>query len=360
MFRRGPRTPSTTSRRPTSRYSNSHYPSSPSSTPSKRPSTSARGLFANSSWHCDCTPRLPAEHFRVKKEGKNHGRWFYTCQNSEGKRCGFFLWDEDAKLREEKAVLAGKTTEPGREGEEIAQSEDGKRFEAWEAQMRGTQRGKGEGEANPAWVKGREAGEKRKREEVVELDGSETDDDLDDLMSWPPTARGELETPSKRLRTEEVTPPMTKRKLPWMKYDEDEGTLIREGETGLPTPSLTKLADGQDPSTSPTTGRFRDAMRSPPIEAAGSTATQSLSTEVFDLLKEHGVSLGDKAQGDMRAVLNKHEMKLQGVVKGRDLVRAALKGKEARIAELQGRIAGIEAEREVLRAALSRLKGPDA
>ncbi|KAF2226546.1 hypothetical protein BDZ85DRAFT_256350 [Elsinoe ampelina] len=212
------------------------------------------------------------------------------------------------------------------------------------------------------WKKERGAngeGEKRKRE-VLEVDDDTTEDELDDVMSWPPTARGEVETPSKRQKVEEVTPvATTKRKLPWLNYDEGEvKTPSKSPGNGLPTPSLTKT-NGQDPSTSPMTGRFRDAMRSPPAEGAGSMAGQTLSMEVFDLLEKNGVSLGEKAQGDLRAALARHEMKLQGVIKGRDLVRTALKGKEARIAELQGRIAGIEAEREVLRGALSRLKGPE-
>ena len=67
----------------------------------------------NGSWLCDCAPtRLPAEHFKVKKEGKNQGRWFYTCQQAEPQRCGFFLWDDDAKPREEAAVLANSRNEP--------------------------------------------------------------------------------------------------------------------------------------------------------------------------------------------------------------------------------------------------------
>ena len=71
-----------------------------------------KGVFADGIWHCDCIPRLPAEHYKVKKEGKNHGRWFHTCQQAEPNRCGFFLWDDDAKPREEAAVLTGSRTEP--------------------------------------------------------------------------------------------------------------------------------------------------------------------------------------------------------------------------------------------------------
>lgn len=33
------------------------------------------GLFADGIWHCDCdcSPRLPAEHFQVRKESPNKG-----------------------------------------------------------------------------------------------------------------------------------------------------------------------------------------------------------------------------------------------------------------------------------------------
>ena len=71
-----------------------------------------KGLFADGAWHCNCTPRLPAERFKVKKDGKNHGRWFYVCQQGEGKRCNFFLWEDDAKPREEAAVLNAQRSEP--------------------------------------------------------------------------------------------------------------------------------------------------------------------------------------------------------------------------------------------------------
>ncbi|PSK55760.1 hypothetical protein B9Z65_4638 [Elsinoe australis] len=345
-FRRGPRTPAR------SRY-NPSTPTSKSYSKSRGPSTttSPRGLFSDGAWHCDCTPRLPAEHFRVKKEGKNHGRWFYTCQNSEGKRCGFFLWDEDAKVREEGAVLGGKRTEVGRDG--------------------GIGNGGQEGQANPAWLKtqtqggqvGNEHGENKKRtREIVDLDAeTEGEDEFGEPISWPSTA---AETPSKRQRTDEYATPVTtttKRKLPWSKYDEDEATTPSKQRTeldGLPTPSRTRPNEVQDPATSPATGRFRDAMRSPPADASVVSA-RTLSKEVFELLQANGVDLAGKVDGDLRAALSRHEMKLQGVIKGRDLVRTALKGKEGKIVELQGRVAGLEAEREVLRGALGRLRGPE-
>jgi len=44
-----------------------------------------QGAFLNGIWHCECEPRLPAEHFQTKNGGQNHGRWCtsYSC-SSEG------------------------------------------------------------------------------------------------------------------------------------------------------------------------------------------------------------------------------------------------------------------------------------
>lgn len=89
----------------------------------------ARGAFLNGIWHCECEPSLPAEHFQTKNGGQNHGRWcktpnliisvlqliernlVYTCQKSQPKRCKFFMWDDEAKVREESAVLNNSRSE---------------------------------------------------------------------------------------------------------------------------------------------------------------------------------------------------------------------------------------------------------
>ncbi|ODH13253.1 hypothetical protein ACO22_07444 [Paracoccidioides brasiliensis] len=70
------------------------------STPSRRSSVPLRGLFVNAVWYCNCEPRRPADHFETKNGGRNHGRWFYTCSKPQGKRCNFFLWDDEAVARE--------------------------------------------------------------------------------------------------------------------------------------------------------------------------------------------------------------------------------------------------------------------
>ncbi|KAK7924849.1 hypothetical protein PG985_006903 [Apiospora marii] len=82
-----------------------------SATPTKQP---LNGYFTKGQWHCNCQPRLPAIQFQVQRQSKNHGRWFYTCQKPRGapERCGFFLFAEDARLREEGALFNNSNTEP--------------------------------------------------------------------------------------------------------------------------------------------------------------------------------------------------------------------------------------------------------
>lgn len=71
------------------------------------------GLFRNGVWLCNCIPRLPAIQFTVRKESRNKGRSFYTCQKDKGKKnqCEFFLWAEDAHFREVGAVLTNSRSE---------------------------------------------------------------------------------------------------------------------------------------------------------------------------------------------------------------------------------------------------------
>lgn len=87
------------------------------------------GLFANGVWYCkfaplhqivqiahprnsgDCDPPLPATSFETKKQGRNFGRWFYTCQRPQSARCGFFLWKDDAQAREAVSLFSGSRPE---------------------------------------------------------------------------------------------------------------------------------------------------------------------------------------------------------------------------------------------------------
>lgn len=343
-----------------------------------RTRTQPRGLFADGIWHCDCDPRLPAEHFRVKKEGKNQGRWFYTCQKQD--RCGFFLWDEDAKPREEAAVLNNSRTEPvAQEGWDAGRSRKSVHEERRQQQPQG--KGLFAGGRSARVVDDEEtasesspppeytsvvptASSSKRSAEEAEL--NDEDDEFGwalgeqaDALEKKATAAG-LQTPQKAQKTGVYATPATtaKRKLPWLEQPPTPATpKAAESAEYFETPSKPSApaANRNEPETpyapptlatnstpSPTT-RHRDALTNP------ADSSSSLTSEVLNCINGSNVKLPPNILSELRSIVTKHDLKSQGIVKGRDISRLAIKAKDAKIAELQARIASLEAEREVER-----------
>lgn len=373
------------------------------------------GLFADGIWLCDCIPHLPAEHFKVKKEGRNKGRWFYTCQNSEGRRCGFFLWDEDAKPREEAAVLAGKRSEPeastvahatvsGAGGRNAVMSREGgtpQKANVDSQMSTQTQQPVGPPPVHPSQQNspatlGRnsrgnistsnmaDVASKKRPLSVTgfQFDDDDYDDDDVDAFPWAFTGQEEAElaklaqppeTPRKKAQKTDsyATPASTaKRQLPWIDYSAEAPLSASSAARtttaatpsrsmvpdSLPTPSLTKpsakASAGAD--TTPTPGtRFRDALADTPGPSA-------LMDDVLDTLRASRIALAPDAAGRLRAVLHTHHLRAQGISRGRDMVRLALKARDAKIVELGARIQALEAEREVDRARIRGLRLKDS
>ncbi|QSS52825.1 tRNA methyltransferase Trm5 [Histoplasma capsulatum var. duboisii H88] len=107
MFSRHGPLPST----PSTRDRNNPPASTQRSLPSRSTAVPLHGLFVNGKWHCNCEPRRWADHFQTKNGGKNHGRWFYTCPKPQGMRCNFFLWGEEAVIRERDMAKVLKSPE---------------------------------------------------------------------------------------------------------------------------------------------------------------------------------------------------------------------------------------------------------
>jgi len=369
-------------------------------------STEPKGVFADGIWHCECKPRLPAEHFKVKKETKNKGRWFYTCQNQAEKRCDFFLWDEDAKLREEGAVLNNSRSEP--QQRQVSNAQDG-----WNAGRTRTgifanidptattpiskvvadddDATTDEGSPPPVYSS-QQAGNKRKAEAA---DLNDDDDYDDELLPWPLTGQEEQdlvtaadkiapppETPRKAAKTGVYATPATtvqkKRTLPWLQESVEPTVAPRRpsvfGDQQKeymnspskpptkalpaipehvygPTPTLQAPAlESQAKSPSPP-NRHRNALANP------ADSSSSLTNEALASLA--GTSIPPSVLGNLREILSKHDLKTQGIVKGRDISRLALKAKEAKIVELQARIASLKAEKEVDRSVIRGLRWED-
>ncbi|KAK9476024.1 hypothetical protein V1514DRAFT_212184 [Lipomyces japonicus] len=71
-----------------------------------------RGTYENGEWKCDCIPRRVAVLRTTLKEGANKGRKFYTCTNARDEQCKFFLWQDDAKMREQSYATSSPTKNP--------------------------------------------------------------------------------------------------------------------------------------------------------------------------------------------------------------------------------------------------------
>ena len=324
----------------------------------------------------NCTPRLPASNFLVRKEGKNKGRWFYTCQlpRDDG-GCGFFLWNEDAIHREGKVVLANSTSETS---PEVGRT-PGKRHTF--------------------------GNDRTPKAENVE-DKSESEDD-GEFGSWPPSPvtqqiAGEStnnipfspETPRKASKMAPFTTPNSKRKR---SYDNEtiDRSEFQVGSDALPTPitgggtggkrviSLSEYGNDdsdifstplslRSPSHNnsmgirsprstppPLAGHFRQTSptpRGPRQEVPVISNPYDITTEVLDLLAEESVLLDGETGAKLRNLLSRHAMRVSGIAKGRDITRVALKSKDVRIGELGLRIGQLEAEREVDKRIISGLR----
>jgi hypothetical protein len=106
------------------------------------------------------------------------------------------------------------------------------------------------------------------------------------------------------------------------------------------------------PSATPTPHRFHK------IDDNNVTTEYSddyeITREVMDILKD--VPLQDEITTTLRQELNRYALKSLGFVKGRDITRVAIKSKDTKIAELQKRIAELEAERARDKDIICRIK----
>ena len=296
--------------------------------------TTKRGAFISGIWHCDCEPRMPAEKFQTKKEGKNHGRWFYTCQKAQHKRCNFFLWEDDAKIREEGAVLNNSRSEPM-----AAPQTPRKSIKIYEPPTPDTR-------SKPTPVK-QTASSSALRAQTALGDvkeefewSSDADDDLVEALEI-------FETPRKTARTAQITSP---------------GKSSHSSKSFRTVTSESTLHFSDDVFTTPSTSRpNRSGLLSPtqtPVKGNSQTCqdldSSTLAAQALAILQP--ANLNSKIEEELVELLEKYELRAQGIAKGRDITRLAVQAKDRRISELQARIQGLEAEKETSRTVIGHLK----
>lgn len=313
----------------------------------------------------------------MKKDGKNQGRWFYTCQQQEPKRCGFFLWDDDAKPREAAAVMSNRTSEPQQriqdpDGWDAGRGISGKGFFP-NAAIKEERDDTPTPTPSPSATLGSLGSSLKRSFDSARFDQSDDDwgldDDCDDLLR----VADSFETPQahKVQKTGVYATPATgkrsPRKLPWLERMASP-PLINSASAHLITPSkppsavhtanattpigypeLTRaLHTAQTPDSPSPQARFKDALVNPADSAS------SLTAEVLASLDS--IHMPPDKLSTLRTILSRHDLKAQGVAKGRDISRLALKAKEAKIVELQSKIVRLEAEREVDRSVIQKIR----
>ena len=220
----------------------------------------------------------------------------YTCQRPESERCGFFLWEDDAKPREEGAVLNNSRTEPGA------------------AKIHGAQ-----SPPPPYSIHGNSNHEKRPVLKALDKPAVESDDELafgissGDEIALSQVADAILcETPKKAVKTHSFTTP-GKRKFSDMAVG------------GLPTPntnrsplfasrgagSISRITDDfldvVSPHTTPTPSRVKNAL--PSVESS-----DDIFSNITGALAASNVALNDNAETAVERVCNRYALKNRGLV----------------------------------------------
>ena len=281
---------------------------------------------------------MPAEKFQTKNGGKNHGRWFYTCQMPQPKRCGFFLWEDEAKVREEGAVLSNSRTEP---------------VEPRTPKKIGTRQSKLPVQIPTPPTKARSP---VKLEAVPPPSSSADFGDWSDDDADLADALEEFETPRKAMRTS-YNDSLTKQRNVSDKSDASSITLPHQDDTAdvFTTPSTSKKPIGTD-ATACTLPPSPTPTPKPASTANAQSEVGELALLALTVLSPVSHAIPTSITDKLTALLNTHELRSSGIAKGRDIARLAIQTKERKITELEARIKGLEMEKETMRSVVGCLK----
>ncbi|KAJ5153407.1 Zinc finger GRF-type [Penicillium canariense] len=303
--------------------------------------------------------RPPAARRQTKNGGKNHGRWFYTCAQLPPRKCGFFLWADEAEPREKAVVLSNSRTEidpldsfmrtptkstlGGPNGLLTPQTER-RVIDIPPRQFK----------SPPKTAKARMMAEDS--DEFGWNQDSDDDDEITQALLSSQATEPILSQPIfypelavKVPRTPGTTSP-GKRKLSEFAFDQSNST-----HSEIPTPTSTRASQSSrfPPSSAevcmtPTPSRNRDLLSSDskPDES-------DLFRQASAILETHGVVLPNRAYDQLVQLLNSHDMKLKGVNRARDILRTAMKKKEDEILLLKEKNTNLQAQNEMDRSIIN-------
>ncbi|KAJ5210485.1 Zinc finger GRF-type [Penicillium cf. griseofulvum] len=316
------------------------------------------GLFKDGIWCCNCPQRPAAAHRQTKKQGVNLGKWFWTCAQPPHLRCGFFLWANDATIREQEAILANSRSEPdpisltpsrqntGRMNNGLLTPQTERRYNPPQRNFK----------SPPKTAKARMISEASD-----DFGWNDDSDDNDELIKALSSSQTESfisqpnfhpKSPFKTPRTSTVTSP-SKRKLAEVTNDNPSTDRSapatpfssRSSRTEMFPPSSAELC------MTPTPSKYNDVL-----SADSKFDTSDLAKSLLGILEKHSVVLPNKAHDEVVSLLNRQDLKTQGIIRGRDMTRVALKKKDDDIKKLQDRVSNLEAQRELDRSLIEGMK----
>lgn len=159
-----------------------------------------------------------------------------------------------------------------------------------------------------------------------------------------------FETPKKAPRTDSLTSPgkRTHGQMTGKTNVANDTWPLSDDVFATPTTSNKSGSTGLlSPSNTPAKGLSQPV---PPLN----DDLSPLAAEALKILTN--IQLSSKVETDLVDLLNKHDLRTQGIIKGRDITRLAVQAKEKKIAELQARISTLEAERDTNRRVITHLK----
>ncbi|KAL4810188.1 hypothetical protein BDV18DRAFT_150497 [Aspergillus unguis] len=271
-------------------------------------------------------------------------------------RCKFFLWSSDAEAREKLALISNSRTEakssssPTPHAQTPTQTPSSRTASA-RSQRTGlltpqTGQRSGYGQAKTP-------GSGKARMMTEDTDEFEWDEGMQDEMekvieSSQPMRQPEFGLPQRKTPRVENKDGMSpgKRKRSSDEDDEDEGRNTTKGAV-TPGGPQRGIAPGEGTSfLTPTPKRYKDAGS---VAESPLASSSDLTAQVSRILEGHGVTVPAGAREELRDLFSRHELKTQGVIRGRDISRVALRKKDEQIARLNERITMLEAQRELKR-----------
>ncbi|KAF3056624.1 putative px domain-containing protein [Daldinia childiae] len=362
-----------------------------SGAPSPSGKVPLNGHFRNGIWYCNCIPRLPAIQYLAKRETPNKGRSFYACKKDRNKenKCNFFLWTEEAHTREVNNVLTNSRSEV-----EGTPSQRPKKRQRTLHESITPAKEKRQGKtpvtsladldcmlnpdspsatAQSSTMKTRSSS----KEAAKSVQKSASSDENDDLAHTSDDAQAQSDsapdTPSaapkrKRSDVEEYSDLTSGEEQELVALANNSAQPQTKQRNAFATPSgpRTLIEDGMaTPLTEKPTRRVLFADPSSPITpkrdlAASSTSPPSsqqqqdpatpgkereLTQEIMALLYDQNID--GTVRRKIRSTLDRHAARAKGLERGRDASREAAKKAEARVAELQQRVADLENQRRL-------------